>query len=143
MEFQKISFDKSCPEISWQYLALFNNKTIEVLRIKFSGRYVSSTDQSYARLIGIAIRSGIEFWNPITVLIDYSDLEFNGGDEFERTYDSVESDYTRTAVLVGPLCRKAMNKLAWEEEDKDIVDNSFFFDDADKAIAKLTQGVLK
>jgi hypothetical protein len=136
---KKIGFRESCPKINWEYLQVpfENNGGCEILIVKFSGVYECTYEQTYARIMPIIVRAGVEYWNPSKVIIDYSELEFNGGDEFEKTYDAVNNDYITTVIVVGDKCREAMSEIAWNGESRDIVDNSFFFEDIERAVSKL------
>lgn len=139
--FIELAFEKSCPHLKWKYYEMPFEKGggCEILRVSFSGKYECTNDQAYARLMPIIVRAGVEYWNPSKVLLDYSELEFTGGEEFERTYDAVNNDYISTVMVVGKQCRKAMSEIAWPGEDRDIVDNSFFFENMELAIKKLRE----
>lgn len=139
-EFKKVDFSDVCPTITWSFHTLANpeSKRPEILRVMIHGTYRKEADREDTHLITVIISAAVSFWNPVYVIIDLSDLEYYGGDEFEKIYDSVDDDDIHTVVLVGDYCRAAMTTLYFgTEKGKDIVDNNFFFDDLNKAIRKL------
>ncbi|MBA3664847.1 MAG: hypothetical protein H0W61_11660 [Bacteroidetes bacterium] len=141
MKFEEISFSRDCPTISWSFhcIAEAANTRPEILRIMFHGVY--RKDQAGSKdshLISVMVDAAVKFWRPKFAIIDLSDLEYTGGEDFEKIYDSVDDDDILTVVLVGEKSRKAMTELYFgNETGKDIVDNNFFFDNIDRAIKKL------
>lgn len=140
-EFKEVDFAGACPTISWTFHIKQDDYSSrpEILRIMFHGIYRQGEDaHTDAHLITVIIAAAVHFWHPQFVIIDLSDFEYHGGDEFEKIYDSVDDDDIQTVVLVGEKCRAAMTALYYgTEEGKDIVDNNFFYDDLEKAIKKL------
>lgn len=138
--FHKIEFAEACPTITWTFHSFEKHswKRPEILRIMFHGKFRKEEQRTDAHLISVIINAAVNFWNPLYVIIDLSQLEYNGGDEFEKIYDSVDDDDVLTVVLVGDKCRQHMTELYFgNEKGKDIVDNNFFFNDLNKAIKKL------
>lgn len=141
-EFKEVNFEGACPTLSWSFHTRAdenNDPRPEILRIMFHGKYREGQEaHTDAHLITVIIAAAVNFWHPKFVIIDLSDFEYHGGDEFEKIYDSVDDDDIQTVVLVGDKSRAAMTALYYgTEEGKDIVDNNFFYDDLDKAIKKL------
>ncbi|MGZ4100097.1 MAG: hypothetical protein ACXVNM_14520 [Bacteroidia bacterium] len=139
MHFEELNFSKDCPTLTWSFYSLKEKDKHEILRIAFHGSYRKGHEGSKdSHLISVMVDAAVKFWQPRFVIIDLSGLEYSGGDEFEKIYDSVDDDDILTVVLVGDKCRKAMTELYFgSEPGRDIVDNNFFFDDINKAIKKL------
>ena len=141
MSFQPISLDQYCPTISYSFKIahLRDTHLVDILVISFIGKYrYGSAGSPDAGLIKGIVKTGVSVFDPFSVLIDLSNLEYSWGDNFELFFE--EAEPKKTVVLVGEKCRHAMSTLAFGvDTNKDIVDNDFFFDDYDKAIAKLKE----
>jgi hypothetical protein len=141
MMFQPISVDDICPTISYDFKCTYYKGTphIDILIIAFHGDYRDgSTGSADAGLIRGILKIGAEAFNPYSILIDFTDLKYEWGDNLDLSFEDAAP--ITTVVLVGNKCRKAMSTLAFGiDTDREIVDNVFFFDDFDKAIAKLKQ----
>lgn len=139
MNFQSVTIDEYCPTITYDFKIkhLRDTHLIEILIISFHGKYRDgSTGNSDAGLIKGIVTTGLSVFDPFSLLIDLTDLEYNWGDNFDLSFE--ETEPTTTVILVGEKCRRAMSTLTFGIDTyKDIVDNNFFFDDFDKAIEKL------
>jgi hypothetical protein len=139
MSFQSVTIDNYCPTITYDFKIAYlrNTQLIDILIISFNGAYRDgSTGSADAGLISGIVATGVSVFDPFSLLIDFTDLEYNWGDNFNLSFEDANS--TSTVILVGDKCRRGMSTLAYGTgTDKDIVDNDFFFDNFDKAIAKL------
>ena len=139
MSLQPISLDQYCPTISYSFKIahLRDTHLIDILVISFNGKYrYGSAGSPDAGLIKGIVKTGVSVFDPFSVLIDLSNLEYSWGDNFDLFFEDAEP--TKAVVLVGEKCRRAMSTLAFGvDTNKDIVDNEFFFDDYDRAMAKL------
>jgi len=139
MNFKSVTIDEYCPTITYDYKIknLRDTHLIDILVISFHGAYRDgSTGSPDAGLIKGIIKTGVSVFDPFSLLIDLSDLEYNWGDNLDLSFEAAEP--TTTVVLVGEKCRRAMSTLYnGINTDKDIVDNEFFFDNFDKALEKL------
>jgi hypothetical protein len=139
MNFKSVTIDEYCPTITYDFKItnLRDTHLIDILIITFHGNYrYGSAGSSDAGLIKGIVTTGLSVFNPFSILIDLSDLEYNWGDNLDLSFE--ETGYTTTAVLVGEKCRRAMSTLSFGiDTDKDIVDNVLFFDSFDNAIEML------
>jgi len=139
MNFQQVTIDEYCPTITYDFKIknLRDTHLIDTLIISFHGKYRDgSTGKSDAGLIKGVVKTGLSVFDPFSLLIDLTDLEYNWGDNLDLSFE--EAEPTTTVILVGEKCRRAISTLAFGmDTDKDIVDNDFFFDNFDKAIEKL------
>ena len=141
MTFQSTSLDRFCPTITFDFKIthLRDTQLVDILIISFNGKYRDgSAGRPDAGLIKGVIKTGVSVFDPFSILIDLRNLEYNWGDNLDLSFEETES--TKAVVLVGEKCRRAMSTLAFGvDTNKDIVDNEFFFDDYEKAIAKLKE----
>jgi hypothetical protein len=139
MAFQTITLAEYCPSIEYKFMfePLRDTDLINILIISFHGNYRDgSTGRADAGFIKGIVTTGIAVFDPFSVLIDLSDLVYEWGDNLDVDFE--ETGNTRTAVLVGSGCRRAMSTLCFGvDTTKDIVDNSMFFDEEEKALEKL------
>jgi hypothetical protein len=139
MDFQIVNIDDYCPTITSDFKIKHFGDThlIDILIISFHGKYrEGSAGNPDAGLIKGIIATGISVFDPFSVLIDLTDLEYNWGDALDLSFEGTES--TTTVVLVSDKCRRAMSTLFHGINTvNDIVDNDFFFDDFDNALNKL------
>ena len=140
MNFISVTIDEYCPTITYDFKIknLRDTHLIDILVISFHGAYRDgSAGSPDAGLIKGIVKTGVSVFDPFSLLIDLSDLEYNWGDNLDLSFE--EAEPTRTVVLVGEKCRRAMSTLYYGiNTEKDIVDNEFFFDNFDKAFEKLT-----
>ncbi len=139
MNFQLVTIDEYCPTLTYDFRIkhLRDTHLVDILIISFHGNYRDgSTGKSDAGLIKGIITTGLSVFRPFSLLIDFTDFEYNWGDDFNLSFE--ETEPTASVILIGEKCRRAMSTLTFGmATDKDIVDNEFFFDDFDKAIDKL------
>lgn len=139
MNFKSVTIDEYCPTITYDFKIknLRDTHLIDILVISFHGTYRNgSAGSPDAGLIKGIITTGLSVFDPFSLLIDLSDLEYNWGDNLDLSFE--ETEPTTTVVLVGEKCRRAMSTLSFGiDTDKDIVDNEFFFDGYEKALDKL------
>jgi len=145
MTFQSISLEAYCPTISYDFKIKYFQETelVDILIIGFHGKYRDgSAGDSDAGFIKGIIKTGVSVFDPFSLLIDLTDLEYNWGDYFDLSFE--ETGHTSTVVLVSEKCRRALSTLSFGiNTDKDIVDNNFFFDDINKALEKLKEKIEK
>jgi hypothetical protein len=141
MTFQPISLDNFCPTITYdfKFKNLRDTQLVDILIISFHGKYRDgSAGSPDAGLIKGIIKTGVSVFDPFSVLIDLTDLEYNWGDNLDLSF--ADTGPTKRVILVGDKCRQAMSSLEFGiGTNEDIVDNDLFFDDFDKAIAKLKE----
>ena len=141
MTFQSTSLDQFCPTITFDFKITYLRDTqlVDILIISFNGKYRDgSAGSPDAGLLKGVIKTGVSVFDPFSILIDLRNLEYNWGDNLDLSFE--ETEPTKAVVLVGEKCRRAMSTLAFGiDTNKDIVDNEFFFDDFEKAIAKLKE----
>src|SRR4030095_1707406 len=129
MDFQSTSLDIFCPTIRYDFRIKYWKEThlVDILIISFHGKYRDgSAGSPDAGLIMGVTRTGVSVFDPFSVLIDLTDLEYHWGDNFDLTFEDV--GYTKVVILVSDKCRRAMSTLAFGiDTEKDIVDNNFFF----------------
>ena len=90
-----------------------------------------------AALMRGMLDTALYMWDPQTVLLDLSALEYRWGDAIESVFKG-PNGRTPTVVLVGPNCRNALSTLEHGESSvQDIVDNDEFFEDVTEALEKL------
>ena len=139
MNFKSVTIDEYCPTVTYDFKIknLRDTHLIDILVISFHGTYrYGSAGSPDAGLIKGIVTTGLSVFNPFSLLIDLSDLEYNWGDNLDLSFE--ETGHITTVVLVGEKCRRAMSTLFFGiDSDKDIVDNDFFYDSFDKAIEKL------
>lgn len=139
MDFQSIALSNFCPTVTYDYKIkhLRDTHLVDTLIISFHGKYRDgSAGSPDAGLIKGIVKTGVAVFDPFSLLIDLRDLEYNWGDNLDLSFEDAEPK--RSAVLVSDKCRRAMSTLAFGiDTNNDIVDNDFFFDDMDKALAKL------
>ena len=139
MSFQSVSLETYCPTISYNFKIKYfeDSHLIDILIVEFHGKYRhGSAGSPDAGFIKGSITTGLSVFDPFSLLIDLRDLEYSWGDDFDISFE--ETGNRKTAVLVGDKCRRAMSTLSFGVgTDRDIVDNEFFFDDANSAVHKL------
>lgn len=139
MSFQSITVQEYCPSINYSFKIqnLRDTKLIDILIISFQGKYRNGSSGSPdAGLIKGIVKLGVCVFDPFGLIIDLRDLEYNWGDDFDLIFE--EEMHINSVLLIGEKCRKAMSTLMFGiHSEKDIVDNIFFFDDYDKALARL------
>jgi len=139
MDFQQITIDSYCPTINYNFKIKNFKDThlVDILIISFDGKYRNgSAGRPDSGLIKGTITTGLCVFDPFSLLIDFTNLEYNWGDNFDLLF--AETVGTDTVILVGNKCRQAMSTLNFGiNTDKDIVDNDLFFDDFNKALEKL------
>jgi hypothetical protein len=139
MNLKSVTIDEYCPTITYDFKIqnLRDTYLIDILVISFHGTYRDgSAGSPDAGLIKGIVKTGLTVFAPFSLLIDFSDLEYNWGDNLDLSFE--ETGNTTTVVLVSEKCRRAMSTLSFGvDTNKDIVDNEFFFDSFDKAIDKL------
>ncbi len=139
MNFKQVTVAEYCPTITYDFKITYFRDThlVDTLIISFHGNYRDgSAGRPDAGLIKGIITTGRSVFDPFTMLIDLTDLEYNWGDNLDLSFE--ETEPTTTVILVGEKCRRAMSTLAFGiNTEKDFVDNEFFFDDFEKAIEKL------
>jgi hypothetical protein len=139
MDFQPVFIDKQCPTITYDFKIKYLREThpVDILVISFHGKYRDgSAGKSDAGLIKGIIATGLSVFRPFSLLVDFTDFEYNWGDDFDLSFE--ETEPATSVILIGEKCRRAMSTLTFGiDTDKDIVDNEFFFDNFDKAIEKL------
>ena len=144
MNFQSVTIDEYCPTITYDFKIRYLRDThlVDILIISFHGNYRDgSTGKADAGIIKGVITTGLSVFRPFSLLLDFSDLEYNWGDDLDLSFE--ETEPTTSAILIGEKCRRAMSTLAFGvDTDKDIVDSEFFFDDFDKALEKLKSKVV-
>jgi hypothetical protein len=141
MNFKSIILEEVCPSLTYKFKVanLRDTSLVEILVVSFHGIYRNgSAGRPDAGFIKGIINTGLSVFDPFSLLIDLSDLKYNWGDDLDILFN--ESENVNTVVLVGEECRKAMSSLAFGVgTNKDIVDNAFYFDNFEKAIAKLKE----
>lgn len=139
MNFKAVAIDKYCPTITYNFRIknLRDTHLVEILIISFHGNYRNgSWGNPDAGLIKGIITTGLSVFRPFSLLVDFSNFEYNWGDDFDLSFEETAS--TTTVILVGEKCRRAMSTLTFGlNTEKDVVDNEFFFDNFDKAIDRL------
>ncbi|MCG2612810.1 hypothetical protein LZZ85_00905 [Terrimonas sp. NA20] len=139
MAFKQTSLSGTCPTLTYRFAIqqLRNTHLVELLLISFHGEYrYGSAGKEDAGLIRGIIKTGVAVYDPTSIIIDFRDMEYTWGDNFDLSFEDAES--SRVVVVVGDKCRKAMSTLAFGIDTKqDIVDNVLFFDDFDSALLKL------
>lgn len=139
MNLKSVTIDEYCPTITYDFKIqnLRDTHLIDILVVSFHGTYRDgSAGSPDAGLIKGIVTTGLSVFDPFSLIIDLSDLEYNWGDDLDLSFE--ETGHTTTVVLVGEKCRRAMSTLMFGvDTDKEIVDNEFFFDSFDKAIDKL------
>jgi hypothetical protein len=139
MNLKSVTIAEYCPTITYEFKIqnLRDTHLIDILIVSFHGTYrEGSAGSPDAGLIKGIVTTGLSVFDPFSILIDLSDLEYNWGDNLDLSFE--ETGQTETVILVGEKCRRAMSTLYFGiDTDKDIVDNEFFFDNFDEAIAKL------
>ncbi|WP_153800114.1 hypothetical protein [Foetidibacter luteolus] len=137
--FKSVTIDEYCPTITYDFKIknLRDTHVVDILAISFHGTYREGAAGSPdAGLMKGIIKTGVSVFDPFALLIDLSDLEYNWGDNLDLSFE--EAAPTKTVVLVGEKCRRAMSTLSFGiDTEKDIVDNEFFFDVYDRALEKL------
>jgi hypothetical protein len=141
MTFQSTPLNRFCPTITFDFKIthLRDTQLVDLLIISFNGKYRDgSAGRPDAGLIKGLIKTGVLVFDPFSVLIDLRNLEYNWGDNLDLSFE--ETEPKKAVVILGEKCRRAMSTLAFGiDTSKDIVDNEFFFDDYEKAIAKLKE----
>ncbi|MEO8406103.1 MAG: hypothetical protein ABI480_15955 [Chitinophagaceae bacterium] len=141
MIFESTSIDKFCPTLRYDFKFTKHKAgfLIDVLVISFHGKYRNgSAGHPDAGLISGIFKLGVEVFDPFSVLVDISGLEYEWGDDLNLIFP--DDNCANIVVLVGNKCRRAISTLLFGlDTDKDIVDNDYFFDDFDKAISKLNE----
>lgn len=141
MDFKILKLEAVCPTLSYEFkfLNLRDTQLVDILIISFHGKYRDgSAGRPDAGLIKGIIKTGLSVLNPFSLLIDLSGMEYNWGDDFDISFEEAEG--VKTVVMVGDKCRMAMSTLAFGvNTQRDIVDNEFFFEDFNLAIAKLKE----
>jgi hypothetical protein len=136
MTFRLVSLKEYCPTLTYEFKIknLRDTGLIDILIISFQGEYrYGSGGSPDAGFIKGIIKTGVSVFDPFSVLIDFTDLEYSWGDNFDLSFEEVES--IKMVVVVGNKCRKGMSTLRFGmEATRDIVDNVFFFDNFEKAI---------
>ncbi|MEQ1665521.1 MAG: hypothetical protein ABL927_09125 [Bdellovibrionales bacterium] len=139
MNLKSVTIDEYCPTITYDFKIqnLRDTHLIDLLVVSFHGTYRDgSAGSPDAGLIKGIVKTGLSVFDPFSLLIDLSDLEYNWGDNLELSFE--ETVYTKIVILVGEKCRRALSTLWYGmHTDKDIVDNELFFDSFEKAIDKL------
>lgn len=139
MDFRPVKLESYCPSITYNFKVAYLRDThlINVLVISFIGKYrYGSGGSPDAGLIKGIIKTGLSVFDPFSVVIDLTMLEYTWGDNLDLSFE--ETDSTKTVVVVGDKCRKGMSSLMFGiNSNKDIVDNNFFFDDFEKALSSL------
>lgn len=139
MNFIPVRISSYCSTIEYKFQISYlrNTNLINVLIISIEGKYrngsAGSPDAGYIRGI---IKMGVEVFDPFFVIIDFSNLEYNWGDDFDLSFS--ETGNIKTSVVVGSKCRYAMSTLNFGlNTNKDIVDNDFFFESLQDALEKI------
>lgn len=139
MNLKSVTIDEYCPTITYDFKIqnLRDTHLIDLLVVSFHGTYRDgSAGSPDAGLIKGIVKTGLSVFDPFSLLIDLSDLEYNWGDNLDLAFE--EAVYTKIVILVGEKCRRALSTLLYGmHTDKDIVDNELFFDSFEKAIDKL------
>ncbi|HWJ27479.1 MAG TPA: hypothetical protein VNS32_13120 [Flavisolibacter sp.] len=135
-----VSFKQTCPLIEFAFELIHEKSSYfpQVLLIKVIGKYRDGSEgDDDAKLIKGMMVTGIDLWRPGSVLLDFTELQYEWGDYIDYVFEA--SDFNKPiAIVVGPKCRIAISTLIYGlDSDKDIVDNINFFDNADTAINKL------
>ncbi|MHA4847652.1 hypothetical protein ACX0G7_26030 [Flavitalea antarctica] len=139
MIFQEILLDKYCPTLTYKFkISLWcDTLLIETLIISFHGRYRDgSAGSPDAGLIKGVNRTGVAVFRPFSVIVDFTDLEYNWDDDLDLSFE--ETAPATTLVIVGEKCRSAMSSLQFGlYTDTDIVDHDVFFESLAVALEKL------
>jgi hypothetical protein len=110
---------------------------ITVVHVAFSGNYRDgSAGAPDAHHINGVINTISGAWYPSAMIIDFSDLTYEWGDEMSMFIPTPDDT---NALVVGDKCRRALTTLCTREPDGDIANiNSVFdnFDDACSYVAK-------
>lgn len=139
MNFQPITIEEHCPTMTYDFKVSYLRDTylVDILIISFHGEYrYGSGGSPDAGLIRGIIKTGVSVFHPFGVIINFTDFEYNWGDDLDLSFE--EAGPTSTCVVVGEKCRAAFSTLEFGvESTQDIVDNKLFFDNIDEAIAAL------
>lgn len=139
MVFKAITIENYCPTISYSFKVKYLNNTqiVDILVVSIHGKYRDgSAGRADAGLIKGIVDTGVFMFKPSSVLIDFSDLEYNWGDNIDMDFEEIKP--TRFVILVSEKCRTGLSSLLfWLNTDKDIVDNKLFFDNFEEAISEL------
>lgn len=135
---EQVYLKAACPEISYEYFVSHVHPTmVDTLRVAFKGKYrdgaAGRPDAGYMK--GIVV-TGIEVWDPVSVIVDLSELEYEWGDNINTVFAAVAR--MKCAIIVSYKNRRGLSMLEFGTHTReDLVDDDFFFDDLEKAIKKL------
>lgn len=91
----------------------------DILIASFSGVYrVGYEGKADARLIHALGQAGVIAWDPDGVILDFSELDYQWGDNLRDILDIGEQEFgiegLPQAIVVGPRCERAVRSLfAW------------------------------
>ena len=111
----------------------------DILVVKYSGKYgFGSSGNSDAKFMYAKGCFGLAAIEPLGVLIDLSELEYEWGDMLDLVFDIGRTQYINepfpTALIVGEKCSNAIGTLIHgEKSSKPAIAEEWIFNEFDKA----------
>ena len=132
MQFEPVDYKRGS-DITFELRRWARNSKpfISVVHVAFTGNYRDgSAGAPDAHLMDGVIKTIKGAWRPSAMIIDFSDLVYDWGDEMDM-FIPIEDD--TDALVVGDKCRRALTTLCSCEPDADITDINSVFDNLDEA----------
>lgn len=116
---------------------------LSILHVAFSGKYRDgSGGRPDAYFIRSVVHTAYEIWSPSGIVIDFSDLTYEWGDEMDVAYESPGD--IPTAIIVGPRCVRALSTLRYGlKSERSITEEKDVFRAFPDAIAWLRSRVVE
>jgi hypothetical protein len=131
--FEEVKLVEECPSIAYKFsMDKVNQNMVDTLMISFSGKYKDgAAGRPDAGFMKGVVLTGIEVWDPLGVIVDLRELEYNSGDHINAVFAAVTK--MNSAILVGSKNRRGLSTLEFGTHTRqDLVDDEFFFDDLEK-----------